>query len=88
MARPTCPARLAHCDCRARGVMTDWKRDGLCDLMRQGLATYTAPKSKRAAAPVDTRPIVACDDCLNWHRKGKHTADLDTRKANRKAARR
>jgi hypothetical protein len=53
----------------------------LCDLMRQGFMKPRKPKR----TPVE-RPIVACDDCLNWHRKGKHTSDKATRAA-RKAER-
>lgn len=52
----------------------------LADIMRQGFMKQRAPK-KRAMEP--ERPIVACEDCLNWHRQGKHTADAATRKANR-----
>ena len=55
----------------------NWKRAGLSDLMRQGLATFRAPIGKPAAPPV-----VACDACQNWHRQGKHTADAKTRRAN------
>jgi len=51
----------------------------LADLYRQG---FMKPRRKAKAKP---RPIVACDDCLDWHRKGRHTADVATRKANRLA---
>jgi len=57
---------------------------GLCDLMRQGLATFQAPKPRKEPKP--ERPIVACEACLDWHRKGKHTSDPATRKANIAAA--
>lgn len=49
----------------------------LADLMRQGLSTYQAA-GKRPA-----RPMVACEDCLDWHPMGLHTADALTRKGNR-----
>jgi hypothetical protein len=51
------------------------------DLMKQGF--WKSPKSRRAPAP--PRPVVTCDDCLNWHTQGKHTAPADVRKANRVA---
>src|SRR5690606_42094437 len=65
-----------------RGVNPMKPHDRLCDLMRQGIATFQAPKGKKA--PVE-RPIVACEDCLDWHPAGRHTADAATRKANRAA---
>lgn len=55
----------------------------LADLMRQGFMKQRPVKAPKPPKP--ERPIVACDDCLNWHRQGKHTADAETRKANRKA---
>jgi hypothetical protein len=54
--------------------------DRLLDLMRQGFM-----KSRRTRTPAKERPIVACDDCLNWHRQGSHTSDAATRKARRAA---
>jgi hypothetical protein len=50
--------------------------------MRQGLMKTRA----RRPAPKEL-PIVACDACLDWHRKGKHTADPATRKINLARAR-
>lgn len=52
--------------------------DRFNDLQKQGFM-----KPRKVRAPKAERPMVACDDCLNWHRKGKHTADLETRKRNR-----
>lgn len=52
----------------------------LVDLQRQGFM-----KPRKARKPATERPTVACDDCLNWHPKGKHIADAETRKANRNA---
>jgi hypothetical protein len=52
--------------------------DRYLDLLKQGF--MKPPRKVRVKVPV---PIVACDDCLNWHAKGKHTADAATRKANR-----
>jgi hypothetical protein len=52
--------------------------DRMLDLLKQGfMKPHRDPKPQKPEAP-----IVACDDCLNWHRKGKHTADAATRKAN------
>jgi hypothetical protein len=42
--------------------------DRLCDLMRQGFM-----KPMRARKPKAAPVIVACDRCLDWHAKGKHT---------------
>ena len=39
------------------------------DLMRQGI--WKGRKEPRAKRP--DPPVVACDWCQNWHRKGKHT---------------
>ncbi len=51
------------------------------DLHRQGfMRPLPARPAKRAAKE---RPIVTCDDCLNWHREGKHTASTEERRANR-----
>lgn len=52
----------------------------MLDLAKQGF--MKPPSRHRVKAPL---PIVSCDDCLNWHPKGKHTADAATRKANRVA---
>lgn len=61
--------------------MSDWKRDGLCDLMRQGfMRRKPEPKAKKPVV------VVACVGCLNWHTKGKHTADAADRATNRAAA--
>jgi len=58
----------------------------LCDLMKQGFmraAFAPAPRPKKPEAP-----IVTCYACLNWHRKGQHTAPADVRRANLAEARR
>jgi pyruvate-formate lyase-activating enzyme len=39
------------------------------DLMRQGFM-----KPTRQRKPKAEQPVVACDRCQNWHRKGQHTA--------------
>ena len=52
--------------------------DRFNDLQQQG---FMQPRRTRKAKP--EVPTIACDDCLNWHAKGKHTADAATRKANR-----
>lgn len=51
----------------------------MADLMRQGFMKPRKVKLPTKAPP----PIIACNDCLNWHPRGKHTADAATRKANR-----
>lgn len=51
----------------------------LPDLMRQG---FMKPRrEKRVSVPRET---VACDDCLNWHAKGKHTVPISVRRARHK----
>lgn len=56
--------------------------DRYLDLLKQG---FMRPRSTRIRQqPKQPAPIVACDDCRNWHRKGKHTASLAVRRANRK----
>lgn len=51
--------------------------DRLADLMKQGfMKPRKAPRPKNEPAP-----IVVCNLCINWHRKGKHTADKATRDA-------
>jgi hypothetical protein len=60
------------------------KDDRLCDLMKQGLATFTAPKLR---TPKVERPIVACPACQDWHREGKHVRTVAERKALAKAGR-
>jgi hypothetical protein len=50
------------------------------DLLKQGF--MKAPRVRRVKKPA---PVISCSDCLNWHQKGKHTADAATRKANRAA---
>lgn len=52
------------------------------DLQQQGFSRIG--QVRRAIAH---KPIVTCDDCLNWHRDGKHTAHAATRKINRQARR-
>ena len=59
--------------------MTRYESDRLCDLMRQG---FMKPR-KEPRAPKAKPPIVACEDCLNWHTKGKHTATPEVRRARR-----
>jgi hypothetical protein len=44
-------------------------KERLCDIMRQGFN-----KPRRERAPAVAKPQVACDECQNWHVKGKHTA--------------
>lgn len=51
------------------------------DLMKQGWFKGPSKRRQKKTPP----EVVACDDCLNWHAKGKHTADAATRKANRAA---
>lgn len=53
----------------------------LCDLMKQG---FMKPRKARKP-PKSERPIITCDDCLNWHRQGKHTANKAQRAINRAA---
>ena len=50
-----------------------------CDLMKQGFMK-PMPKARIKKAPL---PVVSCTDCMNWHRKGAHTATIEVRKANR-----
>ena len=54
--------------------------DRFNDLARQGFMKVR--KKRRVKAEL---PIVACNDCMDWHRQGKHTADKSTRAANRAA---
>jgi len=49
----------------------------LADLRRQGFA-----RGKKARAPINPKPWVACVACQNWHRAGSHTADRATRTVN------
>ena len=56
--------------------------DRFNDLQQQG---FMQPRRARKKKP--EAPTIACDDCLNWHVKGKHTADAATRKVNRLARR-
>ncbi len=54
--------------------------DRFNDLQKQG---FMKPRAEpRAAKPAP--PTVACEDCLNWHAKGRHTSDTTTRKARRR----
>lgn len=47
----------------------DWAIEGLSDLAKQGfMRGRKAPKPKKAEPP-----IVACDECRDWHRQGKHS---------------
>ena len=49
----------------------------LADLNRQGFM-----RGRKTRTPKEPPPIVACDACMNWHRKGKHTATHEERAAN------
>ena len=49
----------------------------LCDLMKQG---FMKPLPVRK--PKKVRLFVACNGCLNWHEKGKHTSLPAARKLN------
>ena len=49
----------------------------LADLNRQGFM-----RGRKARTRKEPPPIVACDACLNWHPKGKHTATREERAAN------
>lgn len=42
--------------------------DRCLDLRKQGFM-----KPHRARKPAARPPIVACDRCQDWHRKGQHT---------------
>lgn len=53
----------------------------LADLMRQG---FMKPLKQRKGKKVE-KPIVACEDCMNWHREGKHTSSPAVRKERRAA---
>jgi len=65
---------------RADAVSKRYALDRFSDLQKQG---FMRPARKsRVSVPAQ---IVACNDCLNWHPRGKHTADAATRKANRAA---
>ncbi len=46
-------------------------------LFRQGFMNIPAARATKAMPP-----MISCDGCLNWHRKGKHLLDAATRKAN------
>ena len=52
----------------------------LADLMRQG---FMKPARGRECKE---RPMVACELCQNWHRKGKHTASAEERRAQARVA--
>jgi hypothetical protein len=43
--------------------------DRYLDLLKQGFMKPAKPTRK----PRVDRPIVACDKCRDWHRKGQHT---------------
>jgi hypothetical protein len=49
-------------------MSTKLAADRLCDLMRQG---FMKPRPERK--PKKEQPIVACERCQDWHRKGKHS---------------
>jgi hypothetical protein len=53
-------------------------KNRLCDLMKQGLSTFTAPKKRK---PKVEKPWVACQACQDWHREGKHVRTAAERKA-------
>jgi hypothetical protein len=48
------------------------------DLLKQGFMRPLKTKQRK-----EPPPVVACDDCLNWHRKGQHTSSQDVRKQRR-----
>ena len=48
------------------GIMVDRN----LDILKQGFMKQGRKKSKR---PRKDAPIVSCDKCMDWHRKGKHT---------------
>jgi hypothetical protein len=50
------------------------------DLQKQGFMRPVKVRKKK-----EQKPSIACDDCLNWHTKGRHTANRETRKVNRLA---
>lgn len=54
-------------------------QDRFNDLQRQG---FMRPRARKSTT---TSPVVACDDCLNWHTQGHHTASAETRAARRVA---
>lgn len=55
--------------------------DRFLDIQRQGFIKSWASKIPKALGP-----IVACQDCLNWHREGKHTASPSERRLRRAKA--
>lgn len=59
----------------------DWAIEGLSDLAKQGFMRGQKAKRPKRAEP----PIVACDECRDWHRKGKHSKGKAERAAIRKA---
>lgn len=58
-------------------ILTDAGR--YADLMKQGFMK-PMPKPRPKKEPL---PIVSCTDCMNWHRKGAHTATVEVRRINR-----
>lgn len=60
--------------------------DRYADLLKQGFMKPIR-RGRGTKKPKVEQPIVSCEDCLNWHRKGKHTASATERKANREARR-
>jgi predicted kinase len=60
--------------------------DRYVDLLKQGFMRRALnPPKPKPKAEKKVRPIVACKDCQDWHREGKHTKSAAERKANRKA---
>ena len=47
----------------------NWAIEGLSDLAKQGF--MRGRKASRAKKPA--LPVVACDECRDWHRQGKHS---------------
>lgn len=47
----------------------NWAIEGFSDLAKQGF--MRGQKAKRTKKPAP--PIVACDECRDWHRQGKHS---------------
>jgi hypothetical protein len=48
------------------------------DLQKQGFM-----RGSKDTKPKAERPVIACNDCRNWHREGKHTATPEERRAHR-----
>jgi hypothetical protein len=54
----------------------DWRKAGYADLMRQGFMKPASKKKQRIKGP-----IVACEECLDWHELGRHTKTRTERAA-------